>query len=166
MAQMRWRRRTLQPLTGVLTLIPVLDRAPTVSAADPLSSTSSSSSSSPLLRTNSNSQAHPSRGSKAGIFIGATVGVLAIVAAIILFFCLRSRRRRRRSRSAPVPVLAPTPDLAMETNKGVVTDAVSRAPGPGSGDHNQNRAEADSQYQKSEAEVLEAERRAGISRIK
>ncbi|KAL6238350.1 hypothetical protein BDW75DRAFT_237449 [Aspergillus navahoensis] len=152
-------------------LILLVALVPAVTAADPRSSmsplsTSSSSTKSPLPIA-SNSQAHPSRGSKAGIFIGATVGVLAIVAAIIIFFCLgRRRRRRRRSHSAPVLTPTLTPAVGIETNKAVAVGAVLATPGPDLDDHNQHRAETNSQYQQPETEVMQANRRAGISNLR
>ncbi|KAL4757831.1 uncharacterized protein BDW70DRAFT_105125 [Aspergillus foveolatus] len=157
MTRIRRRRRSLQPLAGTLTLIILLAHVPAVSAANPSSSTSSSSSSSSLRATQSDTQAHPSRGSKAGIFIGATVGVLAIAAAITLFFCSRRRRRRRRRRlscSPPALIPAPTSAVEIETNKAVTLDAVLETTGSDPDGHNQNRAEANSQSQQPETEVM------------
>ncbi|KAL4999966.1 hypothetical protein BDV10DRAFT_163659, partial [Aspergillus recurvatus] len=53
----------------------------------------------------------------------------------------------------------------METNKAVAVDAVLETPGPDFDDHDQHRAETNSQYQQPETEVMEANRRAGISNI-
>ncbi|KAL4816781.1 hypothetical protein BDW67DRAFT_42779 [Aspergillus spinulosporus] len=155
MTRMRWRRRTLQLLIGTLTPITLHAQVTTVSAANPTSSTSSSPSSSSLIATQSNTQAHPSRGSKAGIFIGATVGVLAVTAAIILFFCLRRRRRRRRHLSCSPPALIPAPTSAveMETKKAVALDVLETTD-PDPDGHSQNRTVADSQPQQSEAETM------------
>ncbi|KAL3434534.1 hypothetical protein BDV09DRAFT_195742 [Aspergillus tetrazonus] len=153
MTRIRRRRQSLQLLAGTLTLIILLAHVPAVSAANPSSSTSSSSSSSSSIATTSDTQAHPSRGSKAGIFIGATVGVLAIAAAITLFFCLRRRRRRRRRLSCASPALIPAPTSAveMETNKAVALDAVVEPTDSDPDSHNQNRAETNSQSQQPEA---------------